>query len=245
MWEGSLLFDTVSHETVVVVTARGTLNGTTSSALSGVLRKRLAGHPDALVLDLAAVAVEDRASLLVLTAVARQASLWPAVPFAVVESRPEVVRSMHRLGIPRSLALIPSVAAALEVIDQGGARPSVREVLPPISGAARHARTVVTGACLEWGFADLVGPACAVVTEFVANATRHAGTTMTLRISRRSRWLLLAVEDGGTGVPEALPMPGADDGGNGRGLALVDALSHRWGWLPSDSGKVVWAVLGV
>jgi anti-anti-sigma regulatory factor len=243
MRESSLRFDTEPHESAVLVAAHGTLDGSTAGALRGAMYKYLVEQPDAVVLDLTGTAVADRASLVVLSAVARQASLWPAVPFVVVESRPEVVDQLRRIGITRVLALRRTVTAALETIDHGEARPTVREILPPISGAARHARTVVTDACLRWGVADLVGSACAVVTELVSNASRHAGTTMTLRISRRGQWLLVAVEDGGTKLPEPRPMPGPADGGAGRGLALIEALSHRWGCLPTDSGKVVWAVL--
>jgi signal transduction histidine kinase len=66
---------------------------------------------------------------------------------------------------------------------------------------------VITEACLRWGFGDQVGPARVVVTEPVSNAVRHAATTMTLRVSRRGRWLLLAVEDGGPGLPVRPAMP--------------------------------------
>lgn len=243
MPDGLLRFDVVSVDTAAVVTARGTLSTATSHALRGVLYKCLAGQPGAVVLDLSGVAVADRGALLVLSAVARQASLWPGVPFAVVVSRPDIFGQMRRLSLLRAFPVRPTVAAALETIGQGEAQPTVREILPPITGAARHARSVITEACLRWGFGDQVGPACVVVTELVSNATRHAGTTMTLRVSRRGRWLLLAVEDGGPGLPARLAMPGIDDGGSGRGLALVEELSHRWGWLPTDSGKVVWAVL--
>jgi hypothetical protein len=31
----------------------------------------------------------------------------------------------------------------------------------------------------------------------------------------------------------------------GRGLLLVEATAHSWGWLPTDNGKVVWASLQV
>ncbi|MEV0720280.1 STAS domain-containing protein [Asanoa sp. NPDC050611] len=243
MRESSLRFATEPHESAVVVTAHGTLDGTTSSALRGTLHKCLVDQPDAIVLDLTGTAVADRNSLTVLSAVARQASLWPAVPFVVVESRPDVLNQLRRLGIPRVLALRGTVRAALATIAHDGARPTVRELLPPISGAARHARTVVTEGCLRWGLADLVGSACAVVTELVSNATRHAGTTMTLRVSHRGRWLLVALEDGGVDLPERRAMPGPTDGDGGRGLALVEALTHRWGCLPTDAGKVVWAVL--
>jgi hypothetical protein len=32
---------------------------------------------------------------------------------------------------------------------------------------------------------------------------------------------------------------------SGRGLLLVEAISHRWGWYPThqnDGGKIVWAL---
>jgi anti-anti-sigma factor len=244
MRDAALRFDTRPHESAVVVTARGTLDGGTSPALRGVLHKCLVEQPDAVILDLTGVTVADRTALSVLCAVARQASLWPAVPFAVVESRADVVGELRGWGIPRELAVRPTLAAALEAIDHDGARPTVREVLPPISGAAKHARAVTTDACLRWRCAELVGRACAVVTELISNASRHAGTVMTLRVSRRGRWLLVAVEDGGAALPEPRPMPDPAERA-GRGLAIVAALSHRWGCLPTESGKVVWAALRV
>ena len=32
------------------------------------------------------------------------------------------------------------------------------------------------------------------------------------------------------------------DAVNGRGLHIVEALSVRWGWIPQDPGKAVFAV---
>ncbi|MDG4825811.1 ATP-binding protein [Asanoa sp. WMMD1127] len=245
MRESQLRFAVESDERASVVTADGTLSAGTSSALRSTLHKCLVDQPSAVILDLTRIEVAERGCLTVLSAVARQASIWPAVPFVVVESRRDVLTDLDRLGFSRAVPVRPTVAAALESIDQGEAQPTVREILPPIRGAARHARAVITESCLSWGFAGVVGPACAVATELISNATRHADTTMTLRLSHRGRWLLLAVEDGGAGLPERLPMPAHDDGGPGRGLGLVEALSHRWGWLSTDAGKVVWAVLRV
>jgi hypothetical protein len=50
------------------------------------------------------------------------------------------------------------------------------------------------------------------------------------------------VTDPGTGIPVlGAPDPAAE---SGRGLAVVEACSVRWGWhLLDEGGKVVWALL--
>jgi len=63
-------------------------------------------------------------------------------------------------------------------------------------------------------------------------------------IHRRPDELRITVWDNGPGQPRATePAPDAE---TGRGLAIVDTLSHRkWGWWPTpiSAGKVVWAAL--
>jgi hypothetical protein len=50
--------------------------------------------------------------------------------------------------------------------------------------------------------------------------------------------LLLESLDGGHHMPRRRRAEEDDEGG--RGLQLVAALAHRWGFRPSDDGKVVW-----
>lgn len=73
------------------------------------------------------------------------------------------------------------------------------------SGAARHARDLVTEACAMWDLPDLVGPASLVADELVTNGVEHAGTLMTLRISHRAHQLHLAVGDGSPEPPRLRP----------------------------------------
>ncbi|MFI5894970.1 ATP-binding protein [Actinoplanes sp. NPDC051513] len=122
--------------------------------------------------------------------------------------------------------------------------PSLTDQLLPASGAARHARDLVTEACAMWDLPDLVGPASLVADELVTNGVEHAGTLMTLRISHRAHQLHLAVGDGSPEPPRLRPPP-APTAPRGRGLMLVDAIASHWGWLPSIEGKVVWATLSV
>ncbi|HEX5199152.1 ATP-binding protein [Paractinoplanes rhizophilus] len=117
--------------------------------------------------------------------------------------------------------------------------------LLPATGAARHARNMVTEACALWDLPDLIGPASLVADELVTNGVEHAGTLMTLQISRRGRGLHLALGDGSP-APPRLPPPPSPTEPRGRGLMLVDAIATRWGWLPAgEGGKVVWATLSM
>ena len=91
--------------------------------------------------------------------------------------------------------------------------------------------------------------------ELVVNAVLHgtragltrpspgAGlTVLRLCMLRRAGEVMLAVVDPGNETP----MPRKPDWGgeSGRGLQIVGALSHVWGWSPiAGHGKAVWAVL--
>jgi anti-sigma regulatory factor (Ser/Thr protein kinase) len=127
--------------------------------------------------------------------------------------------------------------------------------LPTATPCARlHARTI---AC-EWGLGSLADPIELVVSELVTNAVRasidHDGrprysveyglACIHLRLSTDKLAALIEVWDENA-MPPTPVQPGLADEG-GRGLMLVDALTTRWGWnlSPSGRGKVVWALVG-
>lgn len=117
---------------------------------------------------------------------------------------------------------------------------SVREVLLPVTGAARRARDVSTMACLGWEFPRLVPSAAQIVSELVSNAVVHAGTMIDLLVVRRASGLVIFVSDGSTAPATMLP---PSRGPGGRGLRIVDALASNWGCRRGSGGKVVWAAL--
>jgi anti-sigma regulatory factor (Ser/Thr protein kinase) len=101
---------------------------------------------------------------------------------------------------------------------------------------------------------DVVEEAETLVAELAANAVRHSasgrpGGTFTLEVTAAARdaraLLTVAVHDQGSddGCPVVRPISDTADGG--RGLVLVDALAHRWGFGQSGarSARVVWAEL--
>ncbi len=79
-----------------------------------------------------------------------------------------------------------------------------------------------------------------VVSELAANAVEHAGTPFTVYLSGDGDSVLLTVHDGSSSSPVQLP-PGRTSTG-GRGMAIVDRLSHDWGVdHDDDAEKSVWA----
>lgn len=117
------------------------------------------------------------------------------------------------------------------------------EVLPAVASSARRARELSTERCQAWGVAGLSADVALVVTELVANAVRHAGSAVTLRLVPLSGGLRLEVADGST--RPLRPRSADADAENGRGLMLVDALSTRYGVEADPTGKRVWAELHV
>jgi anti-anti-sigma regulatory factor len=207
------------------------------------LLKCLAEQPGALLLDLAELTVADPLALSVFTAVSRQAARWPGTPVLLCAPRPDI-RTLLRGAAYHRLPLFGSTAAARRHIGQENRTlPSISDDLLPISGAARQARNVATDACLRWDLPDLVAPACLITSELVSNVVDHAHTMMTLRLSLRDRYVNITVRDGSPDEPRLLEDPRPDGLGGGRGLLLVNAVAHSWGWLPTDDGKVVWAAL--
>jgi anti-sigma regulatory factor (Ser/Thr protein kinase) len=157
-------------------------------------------------------------------------ALWPAVPD----------------GMPR---LLPVPAAWWET-------PAVTSrTLSARPEEARTARRFVRELLICWGLEALADDAEMIVDELVVNAVVHgtrAGltrsgpgggmTVLRLCVLRRVGEVMLAVVDPGNETP----MPRQPDWGGetGRGLQIVGALSHVWGWSPiGGHGKAVWAVL--
>jgi anti-sigma regulatory factor (Ser/Thr protein kinase) len=119
--------------------------------------------------------------------------------------------------------------------------------------ARLHARTI----SLEWGLGELADTVELVVSELVTNAAQasvdrdgrpryspeHGLACVHLRLSTDGLAMLIEVWDENTRHPTPVQPGLADEGG--RGLMLVEALTERWGWSlsPSGRGKIVWALI--
>jgi anti-sigma regulatory factor (Ser/Thr protein kinase) len=120
---------------------------------------------------------------------------------------------------------------------------------------ARTARHFVRELLTCWGLEALADDAEMIVDELVVNAVLHGTrvglnwtgtgvgpTVLRLCMLRRAGEVMLAVVDPGNEMP--MPRQPGWGGESGRGLQIVAALSHVWGWSPiAGHGKAVWAVL--
>jgi anti-sigma regulatory factor (Ser/Thr protein kinase) len=78
-----------------------------------------------------------------------------------------------------------------------------------------------------------------IATELVANAVRHTGAPVKLRLHRTNGRLVIDVADRDPRTPRLREPDLLEE--HHRGLMLVDAFAARWGSRPTADGKVVWA----
>jgi anti-sigma regulatory factor (Ser/Thr protein kinase) len=106
-------------------------------------------------------------------------------------------------------------------------------------GSAAQARRFVAGQLAGAGLDELAEAATLVTTELVTNVLVHTNSAPAVRVLVRADLLRVEVED----ACPVLPVAGVLDptAGCGRGLLLVEQLTHWWGVsrVP-EVGKVVW-----
>jgi anti-sigma regulatory factor (Ser/Thr protein kinase) len=117
------------------------------------------------------------------------------------------------------------------------------------AGSVRAARDFTLATLHRWSAADRSYDIAIVVSELLTNALRHARPgsgddrprrSIRLGLLQLGPGVLCAVADPSTAAPVLRP-PGSL-GETGRGLHIVCALSDRWGYASSGTGKVVWAM---
>jgi hypothetical protein len=144
-----------------------------------------------------------------------------------------------------------AVPPSLDPVPRGWARqPRIATCIPGVStGSVRTARNFTIATLRRWGAAEGSHDIAIVVSELLTNALRHAlagsgefrgRRPIRLGLLQLRPCLLCAVADPSTVAP-VVRRPGAV-AETGRGLHIVCALSDRWGYAASGTGKVVWAL---
>lgn len=140
-----------------------------------------------------------------------------------------------------------SLRTAVEALSVG--HPTYSQTFPCEPATAELGRELVRDVLGVWRLDGLADRAALIVTELVANASRHTPCSeIRLMVGRPDATRLrVGVVDRD---PSRLPIlsQAADDDESGRGLFLVDALADRWGCDLRGSvrrpwGKEVWAEL--
>jgi anti-sigma regulatory factor (Ser/Thr protein kinase) len=122
------------------------------------------------------------------------------------------------------------------------ATPAAEITLPDQENSARRARTFLSEAHCTLHHARVLDEAELLVSELVTNAVRHGGPPVRVRVScDGTDGMSVSVTDGNPHPPVRRDVPFDAEGG--RGVALVDIISDRWGVDHAASGKTVWFVV--
>jgi anti-sigma regulatory factor (Ser/Thr protein kinase) len=213
------------------------------------LRKCLAEHPSAIIVDLHHVKDPGAASAPMWLAANRAASsAQPPVGIALsLPAGKPLSQRLHWIGVGRVVPMFSTMdKARAAVINR---RPLTQRLqltrLQPERDADVAAQGLIDVACAAWSLPDLLHPSRLVISELVTNVVRHTGTAMDVTVRRRPGGLHLAVCDGNARLPRLRHDSGeaADPRGAGHGLQIVDALAMCWGAISTRDGKMVWATM--
>jgi anti-sigma regulatory factor (Ser/Thr protein kinase) len=130
-----------------------------------------------------------------------------------------------------------------DVLDGGGVSADAL-TLPAALQSVRRARAFVREHCVREALpGGLCDDAVLLTSELVSNAVLHGRSEVELRVGRRGRCLHVSVHDENSRHPaQVRDDPNALDG---RGLALVAAMSTAWGVHDDPTGKAVWFELSL
>jgi anti-sigma regulatory factor (Ser/Thr protein kinase) len=104
--------------------------------------------------------------------------------------------------------------------------------------SVREARGYTRSALSEVGCTDSASVAL-VVSELVTNAIVHAREPISLHLWPARNRVRVGVSDASAAQPT--PQEPSVGQPHGRGLAMIERLSLRWGFEPHPRGKLIWA----
>lgn len=228
-----------------VLVAEGLLDSTTYRPLRDTIIKAALDHPDAVIIDVTEVAVPAQSALAVFTSARWHVGQWSDVPIVLVCAHGAGRAALERNGITRYVPVYPTTDAALDALSRSGApllRRRARAELPAIAASIARSRELVEEWLTAWSQPEFIAVAKMVVTVFIENVLTHTESAPALRLESDGTLVTVAVEDTSTAQAGTREQRSGQD--RVSGLAIVAALSMRWGNAPTPSGKTVWAVIG-
>lgn len=118
-------------------------------------------------------------------------------------------------------------------------------LLPTVPAAAGAARAFARRALCPDHASGLLDDALLLISELVTNSVVHGSPPVLMSVECTGDGLEVRVRDGAPALPQRRGSSAEDEGG--RGLVLLEELSHAWGSEPVDdehgSGKAVWFAL--
>jgi hypothetical protein len=244
--EPSLMISTSRVAEVSVLVADGVLDSTTYLPMRNGIVKAAFDGPEAVIVDVSRLDVPAPSALTALTSARWHISQWTDMPVALVSGHRAGREALERNGITRHVPVFPTTAAALSAVlrqDSARVRRRAGAELPALQSSPAEARRLVAGWLTAWGQSEFIASAKLIVSVFVENVLAHTRSAPDVRLESDGNTVTIAVADGST-VEAALREDHLPGEMNVSGLAIVAALSRRWGNAPTQSGKAVWAVVG-
>jgi anti-anti-sigma factor len=240
----SLSVTTRTDQSVVVLTAEGSLDAANGAALRDVIMQAILGEPSALIVDVSALRVLAESAWSTLIGARWQLRTPPPVPIVLVCADRATREAITRRQVARFMPVYSTEKGARKALGRLAGR-TVRHAdaeLPANLTSLRESRRLVREWLTAWSQSTFIPVALVVVNVFVENVLEHTGSVPAMRVETDGATATIAVSDGSS--TPALRLPSPDKGIDVSGLAIVDALSRAWGSTPTATGKTVWAVIG-
>ncbi|MCC9740991.1 ATP-binding protein [Streptomyces sp. MNU89] len=132
-----------------------------------------------------------------------------------------------------------SLRTPVEALSVG--HPTYTQTFPCEPTTAEIGRELVRDLLSVWHLDGLADRAALIVTELIANASRHTPcpeVRLTVGRPDATRLRIGIVDREASRLP--ILSQAADDDESGRGLLLVDAVADRWGYDLNGSGRRPW-----
>lgn len=111
--------------------------------------------------------------------------------------------------------------------------------VPSLPRSVAQLRRFAVGACQEQGFGDTCDTVELLVSEVATNALLHGRGEVSVVVLPKAGAVRVEVADDSDELP--VPRQAGWDAESGRGMALLEQLSDRWGVDTNRrQGKVVW-----
>lgn len=232
-------------EDVPILRVEGVLDSASYRTIRDAVIKAAIDAPRAVIVDINGLHAPSASAWAVFTSARWHVSVWPDVPILLVCEQPAVRWAVARAGVTRYVPMHPDRKLALEAVhgESLKVRRRARTELSRSSASIDLARTVVADWLTNWDIREVIAVAATVATVFVENVLDHTESAPVLIVESHKDTVTVAVQDNSPHLPGR--HEDADRGAHVvSGLAIVSAVSRRWGATPTLSGKTVWAMVG-
>jgi serine/threonine-protein kinase RsbW len=113
-----------------------------------------------------------------------------------------------------------------------------RLTVPSLPASVSRIRRFAVAACREVAGGQVCDTVELLVSEVATNALVHGAGDVRVDVHTQGGAVRIEVSDDSTALP--VPRDAGPEGENGRGMALVEALSSDWGTEARPDGKTVW-----